>query len=78
MRLHYIFFFFHHQFNLVRRSVLASNDFGPLPIAVAPDYTVGPNYIFCCESARKSTLVGLRIKNFVASAMDQILFISKY
>jgi hypothetical protein len=34
-----IFIGFHHQFNLVQGSVLVSNGFSPLPIAVA-----GPPY----------------------------------
>jgi hypothetical protein len=33
-------FFFHHQFNLVRRSVMALSDFSPFSIAVAEDRTV--------------------------------------
>jgi hypothetical protein len=37
---HSIFFVFHHQFNLVRVSVLASGGFSPLPITVAGDRTV--------------------------------------
>jgi hypothetical protein len=35
-----IFIGFHHQFNLVQGSVLVSNGFSPLPIAVAGDRTV--------------------------------------
>jgi hypothetical protein len=44
------FFCFHHQFKLVRRSVLASSGFSPLLIAVLGDQTVilPTKFHFCC------------------------------
>jgi hypothetical protein len=68
------FFGFHHQFNLVRGSVLVSSGFSPLPIAVAGDRTVVLSTKFSVN--HNFTLI-IYVNILSISVITTMLFVSK-